>query len=307
MNGAGAAAAAARAGCDCHPDYRRLFVDAPGSCGLTVTRLLRCERCGLVFVDPRPSQEEVERFYARPELWTDSVDAEGRPRSYVKELDAKRPVFADLARRIERRRASGRLLDVGCAAGLLERELDPSRWQVTGVERSDFIAEFGRRELKTHVITGWFEDVAFAPASFDVIVMKYTLEHLDDPFAALDCARGLLKPDGWLVLADVINIDSFCARRFRGGYRLIHPIHYTYFNLQTLSATLQRSGFDVRQVEYPFWRTPYATVENLATLATRVVKRAWLDATGRRDDIVYSVPFRGNYMDVWASPAASHA
>lgn len=288
--------------CDCQPARRRGFIEAPGGCGLAVTRLVRCERCGLVHVDPRPAPEEVRRFYEQVELWTRSVDAEGNPRSYVNELDMKRPQFVDLVRRIQKRKRAGLVLDVGSAAGLLELAMDRSRWSVVGIDRSPFIAEFGRQELKTHVLTGLFEEVDFPAGSFDVIVLKYTLEQVDAPLEVLRKARELLKADGWLVLADVINIDSFCARHFRGGYRLIHPTHFTYFSPATIRNMLMAAGFDVVQIEYPYFRTPYFTIASVATLGWRALRQSWGNVRGVEGPIIFSMPFYGNMMDVWAVP-----
>src|SRR4051812_29916337 len=187
-------------------------------------RLVECTRCGLVYEHPRPSREEIDAFYSDERLWTASKDPEGRSRSYVAELEAKRPVFDDLVRRIERFKQEGRLLDVGAGAGLLERALDSRRWSVTGVELSPYIAEFGREQLGSNVIAGAFEDVELGTEGFDAIVMKYTLDHMEEPYAALARARELIRPDGLLVLADLINIRGFSARFFREGFRLIHPM-----------------------------------------------------------------------------------
>jgi SAM-dependent methyltransferase len=235
-------------------------------------------------------------------LWTDSTDAEGKGRSYVRELEAKEPFFRSLARRIGRYKAGGQLLDVGCGPGLLERVLDRDRWQVTGVEMSPYIAHFGRTQLGTKVLTARFEDTDLPPGSFDVVVMKYVLDHMEEPFAALLKARRVIKPDGLLVVADLINIESFCARWFGDGFRLIHPMHFTYFAPKTIRLHLGRAGFDVKRIEYPYFRTPYCTLSALGTAAWRVARRWALRSFGSRQR-VYSPPFYGSMMDVWAVPA----
>src|SRR5205823_4183595 len=130
-----------------------------------------------------------------------------------------------------------------------------------GVESSPYIAEFGRTQLETNVLAGTFESLELEPESFDVVVMKYVLDHMEEPFAALEKARRILKPEGLLVLADLINIDSFCARFFREGHRLIHPMHFTYFSPDTIRFHLARAGFRVTGVEFPFFRTPYFTAK----------------------------------------------
>src|SRR5262249_29903975 len=112
-------------------------------------------------------------------------------------------------------------------------------------------------------------------------------------------ARSLLRPGGWLVVADLINIDSFCARFFGRGHRLIHPMHFTYFSPRSIRAQLQRAGFVVRRIDYPFVRTPYFSAASLLTFVRRVAQRAWNLARGD-ESVVFSPPFWGNMMDVFA-------
>ena len=283
--------------CSNHEPYLRVPDNQGGD-----SLLVRCQTCGLVFQEPRPEKQAIDAFYGSAALWTDSRDAEGHSRSYLAELGAKRPFFRDLRRRIERHQRGGKLLDVGCGPGLLQQELDPSHWEVTGVEPSAFIAEYGRRNLRATILDGTLQSLGLPEAHYDVIVMKYVLDHMEEPFEALVKARRLIKPGGVLVLADLINIDSFCARFFREGYRLIHPMHFTYFSPATIAGHLKRAGFRVTKIEYPFWNTPYATVSNLSRLLFRILQRGIKTLCGSSKRI-FSVPFYGNMMDVWAVPA----
>ncbi len=288
--------------CNLRCDDHRSFLKIPDNQGAKLTQLVQCNRCDLVFEDPRPSQEEIEAFYTNTELWTNSTDAEGNPRSYVKELLAKQPVFQDVVTRIEKYKQRGHLLDIGCGPGLLETVLDSSRWKVLGIEMSEYIAEFGRNELSTNVVSGKFEQIDLPEHHFDTIVMKYVLDHMEEPFEALQKARKLIKPDGVLLIADLINIDSFCARYFGAGHRLIHPMHFTYFSPKTIKFHLERAGFQTIKIEYPYFQTPYFNFPNLKTLASRILERFINQYILRNNKVVYSMPFYGNMMDIWAIP-----
>jgi SAM-dependent methyltransferase len=279
----------------------RPFLEVDDNQGAVTTRLVQCPACSLVFESPRPTTDAIARFYADTALWTNSTDAEGNRRSYVNELEQKRRPFGELATRIRGRKSSGRLLDVGSGPGLLELELP--EFDVVGLEPCAYIAEVGTAHLHTHIEQRRLEDADFPEASFDVVVMKYVLDHMEEPFAALTRARQLLRPDGLLVIADLINIESFCARFFREGFRLIHPMHFTYFAPKTITAHLERAGFSVERIEFPFFRTGYFTPRTVATLVARLARRSWYLATNRRHLKVISPPWYGNMMDVWARPA----
>lgn len=288
--------------CDlrCHDHHP--YLEIPKNQGEATTKLVQCNRCNLVFEHPRPSAEAFDEFYKDERLWTLSKDAEGNPRSYIKEIEKKVPFFRDLARRVEQRKKSGNLLDVGCGAGILETQLDLSKWRVTGVDLSEFIARFGKEKLGTHVLRSSFESADLPRGHFDVIVMKYVLDHMTEPFQALKRARELIKPDGLLVIADLINIESFCARYFKDGHRLFHPMHFTYFSPATITQHLNRAGFAVEKIEYPFFKTSYFTVPNLLDLLVKIIAKFLKDAGILKTARVYSAPFYGSMMDAWAVP-----
>ena len=280
----------------------RPFLEIPRNQGMSTTTLVQCNYCNLVFENPRPIRTEIDALYKSKALWTNSQDAEGNPRSYVKELLQKKPIFRDLSLRVEKRKSEGRLLDIGCGPGLLETEMDPSRWQVTGVEMSEFISDFGAKQLGTHILNSTFEQVSLPHSHFDVVVMKYVLDHMEEPFEALKKVRTLIKPDGLLLVADLVNIDSFCARFFREGHRLFHPMHFTYFSPKTISQHLERAGFSVIKIEYPYFNTPYFTFKNLAAFALRVLQRGLQQIGCWTNERIYSTAFYGNMLDVWAVP-----
>ena len=280
----------------------RPFLEITKNQGEDTTRLVQCNRCRLVFEDPRPLREAINRFYANQELWTRTQDAEGNPRSYVQEIEKKRPFFRDLVRRIERRKRVGSLLDVGCGPGILETELDRKRWDVLGVEPAEFIARFGREQFGVRIISQPFESVDFEDRSFDVVVLKYALDHMENPFAVLNKVRRLIKPDGLLVIADLINIDSFCACFFKEGHRLFHPMHFTYFSPETIRTHLERLGFRVVGVDFPFFRTPYCNLLGMITFIQRVLMRTAQKLGAFTGQRIFSTAFYGNMMDVWAVP-----
>src|SRR5262249_13557443 len=90
-----------REGCEFGCTRARRFLRVPDPQDAEEIILVKCQDCGLVFEDPRPSDAAIDAFYADQRLWTASTDAEGRARSYIHELETKRPVFTNLARRIE--------------------------------------------------------------------------------------------------------------------------------------------------------------------------------------------------------------
>ena len=117
-----------------------------------------------------------------------------------------------LIRAIERRRLafirkslapteSDSLLEVGCAAGYVLRELPEPK--ITAVDVSAVMLNKAKRNLRGYRATflrGELKDFDLAPASFDKIICSEMLEHTVDPSDVLAELRRLLKPGGRVVI-----------------------------------------------------------------------------------------------------------
>jgi SAM-dependent methyltransferase len=207
--------------------------------------MVRCARCGVLRLNPRPDRDTVGRYYledykpfadGRSTPWSVS----NRIRAWSLEYGLRRRV-----RMVSRHRPEGRLLDVGCATGLF---LDAARrhgpWQVEGVEPSPSAAAHGRRELGLEIRQDTFADADFDAGSFDVITMWDVLEHLHNPRAAVQKAAQLLRPGGALVVR-IPHLESLGARLF-GRYwaGLDAPRHLHIFPRHVLGELMHQAGLD---------------------------------------------------------------
>src|SRR2546430_4254590 len=95
---------------------RRLF----SKHGFTV---VRCRRCGLAYVTPRPRGQELAGIYRGETYYRNSNACAFGYGDYLADAFLLQPLFARRLTGIETLRpARGRLLDVGCATGLLLEE-----------------------------------------------------------------------------------------------------------------------------------------------------------------------------------------
>ncbi|MFO0852467.1 MAG: class I SAM-dependent methyltransferase [Gemmataceae bacterium] len=87
-----------------------------------------------------------------------------------------------------------------------------------------------------------------APASFDVVTMWHSIEHVHDPLAILRAAWEVLVPGGKLVVA-CPNVESWAFRAFGPAwFGLDLPRHLTRFSPHTLRTALTAAGFRVETV-----------------------------------------------------------
>src|SRR2546423_893198 len=88
--------------------------------------LVRCARCDLGYVNPRPWPSRLARYYPQTHQGSE-------PAAYER-MDAK-PRVKFVAELLDGR--AGRALDVGCGKGLLLKGLREQGWQVAGTELSE--------------------------------------------------------------------------------------------------------------------------------------------------------------------------
>lgn len=206
--------------------------------------VVACGECGLAFTLPRLEADDFATYY--PEAYSAYSPAAqvGRARRTPGELvDALRLeliIRVGPYRRIWQQ-GPGRLLDVGCGAGDLASVFKRHGWDVAGIEPSTQAAEHARA-AGVETVTGTLADAPWAPGSFDAIVFNHSLEHIDDPAAALVAAAGLLRPGGILAIA-VPNFGSWHRRVFRSSwFQLDLPRHLQHFDRHSLASMVRRAG-----------------------------------------------------------------
>ncbi len=108
-------------------------------------------------------------------------------------------------------RAGDRVLDAGCASGLLSRMIArmAAPGAVFGIDASaDRIAMAARRAREENIRNLAFQQadiyrLPFAGGVFDVAFSRYTFEYLTNPEAALQEMKRVVRPGGRVVVADL--------------------------------------------------------------------------------------------------------
>ncbi len=206
----------------------------------------KCRDCGFVFASPRPSAEELDRFYTSTYFERDRATNLGYANyRSVAEENARRMwhEFKDILG--DHTVAPKRVLDVGCATGGFLAEAKADQWEGVGVEFSEFAIDVARREFGLHVLQGDVFHPDLAEKSFGLVTMWHVLEHVIDPLATLAQAAKLLVPGG-LLFVELPNWSSV-GRRARGvrWSQLKPPEHINFFTPTTLALAAEKAGLKV--------------------------------------------------------------
>jgi SAM-dependent methyltransferase len=195
-----------------------------------------CRRCGLVWSNPRPSKEEVRRYYSREYR----LDYKGQATPSLRHIARSGRGALNRCRSLSPFLKPGdRVLDAGAGGGEVVYVLRKLGFDAEGLEPDEQYARHARETLDVPVSTGFVQDVSFPAGSFDAITMYHALEHVEDPVGILAVLRRWMA-DGGLLLVEVPNVEARCispAHRF-------HVAHFYNFNRVTLEATGRKAGFE---------------------------------------------------------------
>lgn len=214
------------------------------------TGIAKCAECGLCFLDPMPSPEEIRSYYAKGQF-ADSYAGE-----YVMGEVAARNFADDRLARIETLLGRpGKILDIGAAQGAFLALARNRGWAVEGIELDSAAAEKARSRHQLQLHTRDLHEIGFPNAAFDAVHMSHVLEHLLDPKATLAEIHRILRPGGVVVievpneLGDLFtSIQTTVLRRPQLPYEVPEP-HTFFFSARTLSRLVSAAGFksvDVR-------------------------------------------------------------
>ena len=103
--------------------------------------------------------------------------------------------------------ASGLVLEIGVGSGLNLPLYSPEVFRVVGLDPSSELLHLARKRVAqalvpVSLVRGSAEQLPFADAALDTIVMTWTLCSIPNPNAALTEMRRVLKPGGRLVFVE---------------------------------------------------------------------------------------------------------
>src|SRR3989442_5153919 len=142
-----------------------------------VNQIVRCDRCGLMYANPRKQADHVALEAERDE-WE---FAERNRQRYEKEQLQVRDYVAarSLLGRLHPDR--GKLIEVGSSCGFQLDALQSEGWDVLGIEPDRNAARHATQELGIPTIPALLEDAHLPPESVDAVLMLHVIEHVPDP------------------------------------------------------------------------------------------------------------------------------
>jgi SAM-dependent methyltransferase len=209
-----------------------------------------CSRCGLVFLDPMMTAEAYAEFYTRTYRplvsafhgrLIDACTIQQEQREYAVERgDLLAPYLSGHGFRT--------LLDIGGSTGVVAdafaRRFD---LRATVIDPAP-LETVEAQALGIETIEGLVEDIDLGARRFDVVVLCQTVDHLLDVAGTLRRVRELLASGG-LLFVDIVDFRAAYLRNrsVEDAVKIDHPYYLTE---ATMTAYLERAGFEVARADY---------------------------------------------------------
>lgn len=205
---------------------------------------LRCEDCGVIYIDPIPNQDDFQKMY-NYSSYHDVHYSVNNDSEYVS-TDLSSVFTSNLA-------VGSTVLDYGCGNGELINNLKSIGYKCYGIEYTADAALAASIHTGEHVFNlSEFNFTSFG-VKFDAIYLGDVLEHLHDPISVLRDLSLLLKDDGKFIiqgpLENSINFVSLIfhiysiIKKYVLRINKIHasPTHLLRFNARQQKLVFQKA------------------------------------------------------------------
>ncbi len=152
---------------------------------------------------------------------------------------------------------SGVMLDLACGPGILLAGLASAMKLNVGVDLTPKMIQMARAKClaanlsNTRFLESPAENLPFASHLFDCVVTRLTIHHFIDPLTVLREVRRILKPDGLLVIADLLSSEDPTDTRLHNALeQLRDPSHIRMLPESELLKVVNDAGFRVISSEH---------------------------------------------------------
>lgn len=218
----------------------------------------QCRGCGLYYQSPRLSEAGLLAWRRRKKkanaAGSPAVRDNRRRTASERTLEGDRADCLEALANIGRFKKSGDMFEVGVGRGLLLALARDNGWNVRGLDIHERTVMNAKEKYALDVWCGTLEESSLPEHSFDVVVARQVLEHVDDLNVFMDKVNHILKDDG-LLFVEMPNVagleyrvKDFLATLHlrRSVWASMHlPAHLYYFSPATLSRFMNKHGFEV--------------------------------------------------------------
>jgi 2-polyprenyl-3-methyl-5-hydroxy-6-metoxy-1,4-benzoquinol methylase len=188
--------------------------------------ICKCQKCSLLFTNPRPEEEQIGPYYDFPEYY--SHQKNNKSLTQVIYNKVRDYAVSEKVKLITELKGNGKILDYGCGTGEFLNAAKIKGWKIKGIEPTSKARNQANAILENMVIENI--DQIEDKKKYDIISLFHVLEHIHSLRKTIKKIIKHLKSDGYILIA-IPNPESYDAIQYGkewAGWDV--PRHLYHFN-----------------------------------------------------------------------------
>lgn len=210
--------------------------------------IVKCSRCGFLFTQDHPGENEAGRYYESEEYISHSDTSEGLMNKLYRFARTMMLRKKTALVKNETGLSHGTILDIGSGTGYFADAMTKTGWRAEGIEINPKAREFSKTSFGLNVFDP-SETWSIEKGKYDCITLWHVLEHFNDPNGYMQQIRRLLKPGGRCIIA-LPNSSSYDAIHYKEYWAAWDvPRHIWHFTPQTFRRFAEKAGFELLKIK----------------------------------------------------------
>jgi SAM-dependent methyltransferase len=205
--------------------------------------VVECKNCLLIYLNQQPEQQEIKKYYPNEYTPYGLNPLLKIITKIIAKLDAK-----DFKKYLP---DNARILEIGCSSGeYLSGLRDERNWEITGIDVSKHAISIAKKTYNLNVICKDLFECKFEDNYFDLVILRYVLEHLHNPDDVIKEIKRILKDNGliYLVIPNSDTIERKIFKQYWCEYDV--PRHLFLFSINTITELLKKNKFKILHLKH---------------------------------------------------------
>ncbi len=200
----------------------------------------QCNACDFIYLDPMPSQNELNRQYTNPDV--EAEPTYDKASSRLRRAYIKLPRFLPYAYRKE-------TIDLGCGGGFIAHVLSLVAKSSTGVDiNSNAIAYADKRFHRPKFLCIDFVDLLNHGIQYDFVYSSEIIEHVSDVNLFMRVLYGLTKEKGYAYITTPDLGHPKVPHNIADWDVFNPPVHVQFFSKKTVKKLFEKYGFEIIKI-----------------------------------------------------------
>lgn len=228
--------------------------------------IMRCNFCGFRFTNPRPGENEKEKYYESEEYISHTGTSKGivnKIYGMVRNYTIRQKVKLINKQVKSQKPDTKNILDIGTGTGEFLNACKKNGWNVSGIEPSLTARGIAKRKFGMDLHPSLFsllQGKKTGAGHFNVITLWHVLEHIHTLDKTIEQIKTLLAESGALIVA-VPNCNSPDAEKYGHFWAAWDvPRHLYHFTLKDIQAVFSNYGFKLKEVLPMKWDAYYISL-----------------------------------------------